>query len=64
MRAFDVVLLPPFLDRPSCMIHGDEPVLIQTLVAELAIEALDVRVLDRLAGTDERESDVVLVRPG
>jgi precorrin-6B methylase 1 len=41
------------------MIHGDEPVLVQTLVAELAVEALDVGVLDRLARPDERWNEAV-----
>ena len=40
------------------MIHRDEPVLFQTLVAELAVEALDVLVLDRLARPDERQANV------
>ena len=44
------------------MIHRDEPVLVQTLVAELAVEALDVLDLDRLARPDERQADVVLGR--
>jgi hypothetical protein len=38
------------------MIHRDEPVLVQTLVAELAVEALDVLDLDRLARPDERQA--------
>jgi hypothetical protein len=44
------------------MIHRDEPVLVQILVAELAVEALDVLDLDRLARPDERQADVVLGR--
>ena len=56
MWPFRVVLLTPRFDRPSGMIHRDEPVLVQTLVAELAVEALDVLVLDRLARPDERQA--------
>jgi hypothetical protein len=59
-----VVLLAPAFDDAASMIHGDEPVLIEALIAELAIEALDVGVLDWLAWTDERQSDVLPVRPG
>jgi hypothetical protein len=44
------------------MVHRDEPVLVQTLVTELAAEALDVLVLDRFARPDERQADVVLGR--
>ena len=39
-----------------CLRHGHEPVLVQALVAELAVEALDVGVLVRLAGPDERQA--------
>lgn len=38
--------------------------LIQALVAELAVDALDICVLDRLARPDECQADVVLVGPG
>jgi hypothetical protein len=38
------------------MIHRDKPVLVQTFVAELAVEALDVFVLDRSARPDERQA--------
>src|SRR5690348_11619892 len=37
--------------------------LVQTLVAELAVEALDVRVLHGLARSDEREANPASVRP-
>src|SRR5437764_8514795 len=43
---------------------NEEPVLVQAFVAELAIEALDVRVLDRLAGTDEAQTHAHLIGPG
>jgi len=39
-------------------------VLVQAFVAEPAVEALDVRVLDRLAGTDEAQTYSSLIRPG
>src|SRR5688572_13386643 len=38
--------------------------LVQALVAEPAVEALDVGVLDRLAGPDEVQLDAALVCPG
>src|SRR4026209_2417387 len=37
--------------------------LVQTFVAELPVEALDVRVLYGLAGPDEREPNAASVRP-
>ena len=40
-----------------------EPVLVQALVAELAVEALDVGVLRRLAGLDQAQLDAALVGP-
>jgi hypothetical protein len=46
VRSLGVVLDPPVLDRSPRVSHGQEPVLVQALVAELAIEALDVRVLE------------------
>src|SRR5580700_6624173 len=46
------------------MSHSQEPVLVQALVAELAVEGFDVGVLVGLAGADEGQLDVALIRPG
>src|SRR5262249_36783776 len=43
--------------------EADKPVLVQALIAKLAIEALHVRVLDRLAGSDEAERHLRGVGP-
>ena len=48
-----VVVLPPGLDSLSGFVQAAKPVLIQAFVPQPAIEALDVRVLDRLARLDE-----------
>ncbi len=40
-----------------------KPVFVQALIPKLPIEALDVRVLDRLARADEAQLDAVRVRP-
>ena len=56
MWSLGVVLDPPVLDRSARVCHREEPVLVQAFVAELAIEALDVRVFDRLAETDEAQT--------
>jgi Domain of unknown function (DUF5615) len=50
MRPLLVVLPPPGLDRLTRIPQTQEPLLAQTLVAELPIQALDERVLHRLAG--------------
>lgn len=64
MGPLGVVLDSPVLDDPPGLGHGDEPVLVQALVAEFAVEALDVGVLDRLARTDKRQLHTLLERPG
>jgi len=47
-----VVLDAPVLDDAPCMGHREEPMLVEALVAEAPVEALDVRVLHRLAWPD------------
>ena len=41
-----------------------EPMLLETFIAQPAVKALDVAVLNRLARLDEREFDPVLRCPG
>ena len=43
--------------------QGFKPVLVQALVPELAVEALDVAVLHRSARLDEYVSDTMSLRP-
>lgn len=45
------------LNSKNCIKERGEPVLVETLVAELSVEALDVRVLLRLAGLDELQRE-------
>ncbi len=45
------------------MAEIDEPSLIQALIAEATVEALDVGVLDRFAWTDEVQRNAARVRP-
>ena len=59
--SFVVVNAPGRNDGPSLR-QRSEPVLVQALVAELAVEALHVRVLRRLAGLDEAQLDATLRR--
>jgi hypothetical protein len=58
-----VVIDPPGFDGLSCVVQGEEPVLVQALLAELAMEALDVAVLHGPVWLDEVQDDLVLVRP-
>lgn len=48
-----IVVLSPCLDDRAGMAQGLEPVRVQAFVPELAIEALDVGALRRLARLDQ-----------
>ena len=63
MRSLGVLLDAPVLDDATGGRKGQEPVLVQTLVAKLAVEAFDVRVLVRFAGPDEGKLDGTSIRP-
>ena len=51
---------PSVEDAPGILDAG-KPVFVEALIAELAIEALDVRVLGRFSGSDEVDTLSVLV---
>ncbi|MDB5770092.1 MAG: hypothetical protein JWM42_466 [Burkholderia sp.] len=53
MRPLVVVFLAPFFNYLPGMAHRDEPMLVQALIPEFAVEALDVRILLWLAGLDK-----------
>ena len=59
MRANRVVVLAPGLDGSPCVRQIVEQVLVEALVTQAAVEALDERVLDGLAGLDETELDAM-----
>jgi hypothetical protein len=59
-----IVILLPRLNDLACVRATEEPVPIETLVAELAVETLQLAVLRRLAGLNEVKGDVLGVRPG
>ena len=63
MRTHLVVVGSPGLDERLGVEKAREPVAVQALVAELPVEALDVRVLHRLARSNEVKLDLPLVRP-
>jgi hypothetical protein len=57
-----VVVGSPFGDGLAGLLQRLEPVLIQTLIAKGAVEALDVRILCRAARLNEDMFDAVLLR--
>ena len=64
MRADLIVVLSPAFDFISGMVDVTPPVLIQALVADLAVEALNVGVLVGIAQLDKLMVDFSLVSPG
>ena len=59
-----VVVLTTQRDARSGLLQRLEPFLVQALVPELSVEALDVAVLHRPAWLDQDVPDAVAVRPG
>ncbi len=57
------VVDPPLVDFMSGIGQAQKPVLIETSIAELAVEALDEGILCRLARLDEGQRDFALTRP-
>lgn len=53
MRARAVVVMAPVADLFAGVPQRPEPVQVQAFIPELAVEALDEGILDRLAGLDE-----------
>src|SRR3712207_4329967 len=58
-----VVVEPPSLDDAARLGQAREPALVETFLAEAAVEALDRGVLHRLAGIDEEQLHAILVGP-
>ena len=59
-----VVLRLPTRDLPACVEQVGEPAHPQALLAQPPVEALDMRVLRRLARLDVAQFDLPLQRPG
>ena len=53
MWSNSVVVIAPLLNRFLCFIDRSEPMLIQALISEFAIQAFDKGVLSGLAGLDK-----------
>src|SRR5262249_55163766 len=64
MGPLGIVVLLAGLNDGSRMGETTEPMQIQAFITELAVEALDVGVLRRLAGCDEIEGNAMRIRPG
>src|SRR5437773_12270421 len=54
---------PFFIDLPGAN-KSQEPVPVDALVPQAAVDALDEGVLDRLAGLDEAQSQPAVIGPG
>ena len=63
MRPQGVEVPAPALNGALGVLEIGEPVDAETFATELAVEALDERVLDRFAGSDELQRDAALVGP-
>ena len=63
MGTFAIVLDAPFFDLAARIVERDEDVLVEAFLAQPRIEALDVRVLDRLARFDELQPHAVIIGP-
>ncbi len=63
MGAFGVVMTTPLIDLLAGMTDGLEPVRVQTVVAQFAVEGFHKGVLNRLARLDEPQPDAGALRP-
>lgn len=63
MRPSPVVVLSPVLDHQLRIRQRLEPLRLQALIAQPAVESLDVGILDRLPRSHELEGDASRVRP-
>src|SRR5712664_2752527 len=63
VRPNRIVVQAPGFDDLARLSQAEEPVLVETLVAEPAVEALDVGILVWLAGLDEVQPDALRVGP-
>jgi hypothetical protein len=58
-----VVVLPPDGGGAPGLLQGLEPLLVEVLVPELAVEALDVAILHRPAWLDQDVPNAMRIRP-
>ena len=63
MRPHGVVVHAPGFNDLLCLRDTEKPVLVQALIAKLAVEAFDIRVFDRFAGANEAQREAAVIRP-
>src|SRR5690348_8990200 len=63
MWAYGVIMATPRGDLVACVAERMEPVQVEALVAQLAVEALDEGILHRLAWFDEPQTYPAPLRP-
>src|SRR5271166_6813172 len=63
VRAFPVILLPPVRQGVAHIVQGPEPAGVEALVAQPAVEALDVAVLHRTTRLDMHQPDSPVLSP-
>jgi hypothetical protein len=63
VRPGGIVIEPPGFNDPPCHRQATEHVLVEALVTEAPVEALDKSVLDRLSGRDVVPSDAAFFLP-
>ena len=63
MRPHDIVMTPPDFDEDACFGAAAKPFHAQAFVTELAVEALVIAVLPRLAGIDQGGVDLCSGEP-
>ena len=63
MWTFPIVLDAPCFDLAARIVERNENVLVEAFLAQPLIEALDVRVLDRLARFDELQPHAMIIGP-
>ena len=63
MRSDFVVVFPPLIDDVSCVMHGSEPVLVETAIAELAVKRFHECVLRRFSWLDKMQLHVLILCP-
>lgn len=64
MRSDLIVVPPPAFDLVSGVVDIAPPVLIEALVADLAVEAFDISILVRFTRLDKLMVDFPFVGPG
>ena len=63
VKSYGVVVPAPRVEDAPGILDAGKPVFVEALIAEFAIEALDVRVLGRFSGSGEVDTPSVLVGP-